>query len=224
VVVAAAFAGRSVRGTREMTMLLIKKSRHAPPGGEDNNGKHYRGGQFAPNASGTVTITIPKHMRKMGDAEFIEAAKAYAREHYEGQTIENISDHSQILIPWQGIKHAFARDVTRNEAAAALQLGEVIRTAKKSYETSDKKSRDSIVAVHIYRSDISVEGKRVGINIVVRETVGGKRYYDHSELERPAGLSGKLGKSQGSLQPCTGCTLYAKLAHQKRVSRLSSLF
>ena len=204
------FMGKKIPPQNDAIKIIKASRRHAPKGGEDDNGKHYRGGEFTPTKSGVVQISIPKHMRKMDDADFILAAKAYAREHHEGKTVENVSDHSKILIPWQGIKHSFARDVTRNEAAAALKLDEVIRTAKKAYETIDKKSRKSILSVHVYRADIEVEGRRVGINIVIREAADGKRYYDHSELERPAGLSGKLGKSQGSLQPCTGRFLVCK--------------
>lgn len=191
--------------------MYLLKSRHAPKGGEDDNGKHFKGGEFAPKEPGAVTITIPRHMRKMDDAEFIEAAKAYAREHYAGKTVVNTSDHSSIDIPWQGIKHAFShKTMSRNEAAAVMELGELVRTAKKTYETSDRHARENIRAVHFYQTDIEVEGKKVGINIVVREAEDGKRYYDHYELKRPAGQSGKLGKSQGSLQPFTGRSLVHK--------------
>jgi len=152
-----------------------------------------------------VAITIPDHMQSMDDTTFIAAAKQYAKEHYSGKTVTNQDDGSTILIPWQGIKHAFSRYTSRAAATAALNLGEIIESAKKIETERDTRDRRNIHGVHIYQAMAIIGGEQTPIKIFAREHDDGKRYYDHYETEHPAGQSGELAKSQGSLQPCTGC-------------------
>lgn len=155
-------------------------------------------------AGGVVHIATPGHMKNMTDEEFREAAKQYAKENHAGRVVSINSDSSEMLIPWQGIKHAFSRYTSRIAAAAALSLPDVIAAGVNHKVESDTRERRNIHAVHIYESPVVIDGQPVTIKIIAREQHDGRRYYDHYETERPAGQSGELAKGQESHQPCTG--------------------
>lgn len=154
--------------------------------------------------SSVVEITVPENMADLPDQEFIEKSKIFAREKFAGSKVTNRNDGSEILIPWQGIKHTFSGRITRAEAAAALNLSAMIERARLVRTETDYHGRRNIHTVFKYNVVAVVEGKAVKINITVREHDDGKRYYDHYEIKkRSAGQSGELAAGQESHQPFT---------------------
>lgn len=140
----------------------------------------------------------------MDDDEFRATAKAYARKHYAGQTVSVTSDGAQIEIPWSGIKHAFNHGMSRNEAAVALKLGELLQSSKLEFSEPDRYGRNTILAVHNYKTSAVIDNKKTEVVLQVREQHDGKRYYDHYEIKRPAGQSGKLTKGEAHSSRITG--------------------
>lgn len=158
------------------------------------------------NEIGLVNIDIEPSLAKLSLGAFIEKAKDIARQSFSGQTVVNKTDGSKILIPWQGIKHAFSRGISRDEAAVALKLNKVIEGATHDRTEPDKERRNNIKAVHHYSATIHLSGNVLKVGIVVREHLDGKRYYDHYEIkERPASnISGESDVLQNSHQPIAG--------------------
>jgi hypothetical protein len=92
----------------------------------------------------------------------------------------------------------------KDEAAAALKLNEIIESAIPEGVAADKKARGNIKAIHFYNTKAVINGEKTNIEVIVREHLDGKRYYDHYEIkERPAGLSGEPEINQESHQPFT---------------------
>jgi len=146
--------------------------------------------------SRVIRVIINSSLEKLDDISFIETAKEYARKKFAGKTIRNQTDKSEILIPWQGIKHSFSGKVSRLQASVALELGSVIKYAAPYKAEKDKQGRNTISMVHFYITKVEVDGTKAEIVVVVREHLDGKRYYDHYELKRPAGQSGEPTPSE----------------------------
>ena len=160
------------------------------------------------NKRNIVNIKIDPKLEKLPLADFAYRAKNIARNLFAGKTVTNKADGSEILIPWQGIKHAFAGKVSRNTAAVSLKLDELIKNAEPTSEAlPDNRERKNVLAAYYYRTDAIVNDEPATVKIIVREHLDGRRYYDHYEIENPAGQSGESLPSkegQGSIQPYTG--------------------
>lgn len=138
----------------------------------------------------------PIDIWQAGLAEAVAAVKAFARSAFAGKTVTNI-DGSQILIPWQGIRKALSGRVNRLELAAALRLDELISGATYVRSEPDAKGRRNVLAVHRYQRAIVADGRPAQMDVVVREHLDGKRYYDH--FESPEGGGGtRPGEDDGA--------------------------
>lgn len=109
-------------------------------------------------------------------------AANYARKHFSDKIVTVASDGSQVLIPWQGIKHALTGQVHPVSALVTSKLDALIENGQRVGSFPDRKNRESIKAVHYYETPININGENSTIRIVVRETQDGKRYYDHFEV------------------------------------------
>lgn len=109
-------------------------------------------------------------------------AANYARKHFSDKIVTVASDGAQVLIPWQGIKHALTGQVHPVSALVTSKLDALIENGQRVGSFPDRKNRESIKAVHYYETPININGENSTIRIVVRETQDGKRYYDHFEV------------------------------------------
>jgi hypothetical protein len=141
----------------------------------------------------------------------LNAAKAYAFEHFAGIKVINESDGSEIEIARSGIKHALSAGAGKLDALAATDLATLIQTAKHRISEPDKLRRPEIKAVHKYVSQLQTNEVKCEVGIVVREFVDGRKYYDHfawrAKSATPLGISDEAssGVSDGLLgQPASG--------------------
>ena len=181
---------------------LRSRAEHTIPKNENVNAKE--SDKAAENSkSKPVYIETDPSMASLPLTDFISKAKEVARQLFSGKVFKNKTDGSEILVPWQGIKHAFSRGPSRTEAAIALKLDEIIESAVPGRIEVDKYKRNTIKAVHHYTATALIDGGLTNIDVVVREHHDGKRYYDHYEIkERPASnISGEPEINQDSLQP-----------------------
>ena len=127
-----------------------------------------------------------------------------AKQKFAGKQVTNASDGLAIEIPASGLKHAMSGKVSEAALAALEKVDELVRTAKFSHATPDKKGRNTIKEVRFYDREAVLDGKPVNLRVVVRVAPDGRRYYDHFEIKEkaPAGLSGKRDEPD-SAQPFT---------------------
>lgn len=156
-----------------------------------------------------VVVNTPGNLKKLSLAELSTRVKEIARSLFAGKTVVNVSDGSEIIIPWQGIKHTFAGGPSRNTMLASLKLDEVVvNGVPESGKMADSKGRRNVLGAYYYITPVEIDGALVNVRVVVREHLDGKRYYDHYEIENaPQGISGEPSLSeegQGSHQPFTG--------------------
>ena len=129
-------------------------------------------------------------------------AANYAREHFSGKTVTVASDGSQVLIPWQGIKHALTGQVHPVSALVTSKLDKLIENGVLTGTDEDKKNRPDIKAAYFYDTPIQIDGKDDVVRIVVREHIDGKRYYDHFKLRSNASV-GPTERVTGSMSGST---------------------
>ena len=133
-------------------------------------------------------------------------AREFARKHFADKTVTD-SYGNEITIPWSGIKHTFSGKVSETAAIVATKLDKIIEHGKLINKEPDYKGRDNIKAVYTYQTPVSIAGKHVNINVIVREALDGRRFYDHydADIAAPSGMSGdRIGTNQ--LQPTLGAT------------------
>ncbi len=173
----------------------VAKAHHAPPGGEDSDGKHYEGGQFAPDPSREVTIIEAKGKIPTEP----KAARAWALAKVGGAH-KNAATGWDISVSGKGIREAIARlnwppEVAIHPLAA---IPDLIRHAVPIQAERDKKGRDEILAIHTFLAPIQIEGEVYRARMVIRETNMGRKYYGHHleslDIEKPEALS--VGLSQ----------------------------
>lgn len=154
---------------------------------------------------GILNISTPDSMINLPLHNFISKVRQTAKKLFSGKTYTNEGDGSEILVPWQGIKHALSDKVNKNEATIALHLDKLIESGKFNRTEPDNKNRGNIKSVHFYDAGAIIDGNKVKIEVVVREHLDGKRYYDHYEIKRsePQGSSGESEINQRSHQPFT---------------------
>ena len=71
-------------------------------------------------------------------------------------------------------------------------LPEMLRIARKTSEEPDRNGMKEIKKWLTYESAVDVKGNRVGIRLVVKEMVDGKKFYDRYEISRPAVMPEKM--------------------------------
>lgn len=142
--------------------------------------------------------------------EVIDAAKAYAIDHYAGKTVVNEIDGSEILISKSGIEHALSGRAGRIDAMAATDLESLISKAMPiRYQLDKRTDRVNIEGIWTYGGLMRIADVDVPIGIIVRVHTDGKRYYDHFELKMkiPTSTSGDPSPSeegQVSIRPIVG--------------------
>ena len=133
-------------------------------------------------------------------------AREFARQHFADKTVTDLYGN-EITIPWSGIKHTFSGKISEHAAIVATKLDKIIENGKLIRKEPDHKERSNIKAVYTYETPVSIAGKRVNINVIVREALDGRRFYDHydADIAAPSGMSGdRIGTNQ--LQPTLGAT------------------
>ena len=83
------------------------------------------------------------------------------------------------FIPWKGIKHALPHPVHEGKMLATIALPELLREAELTETLPDRKGREAITAVYIFKAPLTIKGEPYNAHLVVRETADGRRYYDH---------------------------------------------
>ena len=129
-------------------------------------------------------------------------AANYARKHFSGKTVTIASDGTDVLIPWQGIKHALTGQVHPVSALVTSKLDKLIENGVLIGTDGDKKDRPDIRAAYFYDTPIQIDGKDDVVRIVVREHIDGKRYYDHFKLRSNASV-GPTERVTGSMSGST---------------------
>jgi hypothetical protein len=133
-------------------------------------------------------------------------AREFARQHFADKTVTDLYGN-EITIPWSGIKHTFSGKISEHAAIVATKLDKIIENGKLISKEPDYKERSNIKAVYTYETPVSIAGKHVNINVIVRESLDGRRFYDHydADIAAPSGMSGdRIGTNQ--LQPTLGAT------------------
>lgn len=130
-------------------------------------------------------------------------ARAFARRMFADKTVVNRDDGSEILIPWSGIKHGLSGRVSPNAALVSSKLDEVVESGRHVRTEADNRGRRNVREIRFYETPVRIAGEDTMIRVVVRETLDGKRYYDHFEVTgepSPGGISGERPGSE-SHQP-----------------------
>lgn len=147
------------------------------------------------------TSSVPK-AGTLADQQ--KRARDIARKRFEHKTVTT-ADGDKVMIPWQGIKHgANGQDV--DGLAVLLRLPDVLAASRWVGEQRDNKAttdRQNIAAVHTYRASVVVDGRSTAYDLIVREHLDGKRYYDHAE-KSPAGIPGEPPLRDSTHQPAAG--------------------
>ena len=153
-----------------------------------------------------------------------KAAAAYAKKNFANSVVKNESDGQDIIISNQGIKHGASGTGSKLSALALSALDQIISRAKYTHSEQDNKNRNTIKEVRFYETTVNLGDEKAKLKIVVRVANDGNRYYDHYEIENPAGQSGKLTFKQDSLQPFTGLLSKEDLASLKRLEPKSNTY
>ncbi len=122
------------------------------------------------------------------------AAEAIAQSRYAGKPpVQVIVDKTgeTIFVAWAGIKHSL-RDGTPSweESLPALHIEEILKGSEKMSVEPDRLGRKDPFAIHRYRAQVAIDGGDYDVVMVVREHQDGKRFYDHSVIQKktPVGL------------------------------------
>jgi Large polyvalent protein associated domain 22/Large polyvalent protein-associated domain 3 len=153
-----------------------------------------------------------------------KAAADYAKKNFANSIVKNESDGQDIIISKQGIKHGASGTGSKLSALALSALDQVISRAKYTHSEPDDKNRNTIKEVRFYETTVNLGDEKAKLKIVVRVANDGNRYYDHYEIENPAGQSGKLTFKQDSLQPFTGLLSDEDIASLKRLEPKSNTY
>ena len=153
-----------------------------------------------------------------------KAAAAYAKKNFANSVVKNESDGQDIIISNQGIKHGASGTGSKLSALALSALDQIIGKAKYTHSEQDNKNRNTIKEVRFYETTVNLGDEKAKLKIVVRVANDGSRYYDHYEIENPAGQSGKLRFNQDSLQPFTGLLSKEDIASLKRLEPKSNTY
>lgn len=128
-------------------------------------------------------------------------AREIARKQFADTTVTNLSDGSQIKIPWSGIKHSLAGKSTRNKVLAFAKLDELIENGVLTAIETDRYGRSNVKAFYNYETPVVVDGTPTAMRVVVREAPDGRRYYDHLELSPEKESPAQGGAPTGNLAP-----------------------
>ena len=153
-----------------------------------------------------------------------KAAAEYAKKNFANSVVKNESDGQDIIISNQGIKHGASGTGSKLSALALSALDQIISRAKYTHSEQDNKNRNTIKEVRFYETTVNLGDEKAKLKIVVRVANDGNRYYDHYEIENPAGQSGKLTFKQDSLQPFTGLLSKEDIASLKRLEPKSKTY
>lgn len=153
-----------------------------------------------------------------------KAAADYAKKNFANSIVKNESDGKDIIISKQGIKHGASGTGSKLSALALSALDQVISRAKYTHSEPDDKNRNAIKEIRFYETTVNLGDEKAKLKIVVRVANDGNRYYDHYEIENPAGQSGKLTFKQDSLQPFTGLLSDEDIASLKRLEPKSNTY
>lgn len=159
-----------------------------------------RGIELYSPASGPVALSLEGVPDDVKEAR--RAVRELARKRLAGSTVTT-ADGQNVIINWQGIKHA-AIAANRNALAALLSADRLLAASHRTFTAKDRLERDNLVAMHHYEAEASIEGRPVRVVMYVREHADGQRYYDQAVLEEALpGHSGDGAQpgSEPSVQP-----------------------
>lgn len=146
------------------------------------------------------TTTLPADIR-----EARKLIQAQARETLADRSVRTLNG-DEVLINWQGIKHA-ANNADRRALAVLPSMDRLLETSDLVSSEPDSAGRADIRAVHRYASRADIDGAPADVMIFVREHRDGRRFYDHAVLNEggPSGTSGDASASRSwSHQPAEG--------------------
>ena len=119
-------------------------------------------------------------------------AAAFARNGLAGSLVTNRATGEVIIIPWQGIKHTLAaKNIDTLRAIPAIRA--LLENGKRIAIEEPRHGQPGIKKVHRYVAELWISGAAYDVELVVRVTGDGLRFYDHRarRREKPAGTSGK---------------------------------
>jgi hypothetical protein len=90
---------------------------------------------------------------------------------------QNPSFGKDVLIGWQGVKHAIA-GANQAELRLIPHIAQILQNAKFISSSADKAGRKDIVAAHRLSADVLLDGEQMTVGVVVRELASGRMFYD----------------------------------------------
>ncbi|MDR2991918.1 MAG: hypothetical protein LBU72_08365 [Burkholderiaceae bacterium] len=93
-----------------------------------------------------------------------------------------------ILIGWQGVKHAIS-NANEPELRLIPHIPEIVRCAKYQSSSPDKEGRPHIKRVHFLNTDVALDGESLRVGVVVQERDDGHLFYDQFLIKDGAGKS-----------------------------------
>lgn len=138
-----------------------------------------------------VVIDSPRFAESTPQAARRLAAE-WAQANLRGN-VENDETGWDIEITGNGIKKALSgtRDNPFDHIEAIAAVPEMLRNATLDVTRPDRHGDPNIVAIHEFRAPLNIEGRNYDARMIVKETAGGRMFYDHGLLKKgdPAGIS-----------------------------------
>ncbi|MBI5682182.1 MAG: hypothetical protein HZC45_03290, partial [Deltaproteobacteria bacterium] len=133
--------------------------------------------------------------------ELRDKAREYARNNFAGVTVRNADKEMNVIISWQGIKHALSGTIDENKILSVAVIPDMVRQAKWVTSEPDYRNRNTIKAIHKFEAPVNIKGIANRATLAIRETYDGSRYYDHNltEITKSVGIS-EEANAEGNLR------------------------
>lgn len=147
--------------------------------------KHPRAnnGQFG-NGSGEYSFKIISIKgNKLGEYNSKEELREKAKEYYEKHLANTEVEHpklGKILFTKNGFKKPISFSGDERKLKLFPYLPDIIQNGELANTEKDKRNRNNFENIHTIKSDISLDGKRESVRIIIREDNNGNLYYDHT--------------------------------------------